>query len=540
MNKKTWLRVALLAMSAIMLLTVMAGCGEAPAQSDPDTSDFAGVSTDAVDSTTTGDAADTTTDNSATGNTTTKRPGLVTGGKKTSSTAHSKTTNKLKDQDDKDFKELINPQAYKDHNSKVAMPTRKLANNTVVVFSWRDQQSDNCYGGSKPDLRKVYKDVGLKTEWYQASHANYSETLAAVVASGNSPDLVEWNAAQMYPASIAAGLVQPLDPYIDWEDDIWKDVMGLTARYQIKGNTYFSVEYMQIDELVYYDPTIIKAAGLKTPKELWEQGKWTLKELQKIADKTVQINQKGEVTRYGFVPGDIGMITGLEMVEYSRANGYKLNITNSKYKTLMNIMEKMGVNGTRSAGFTTPGDVGKGNVVMSMTAGWGMTNEMNDARVKGRLEWCVLPRLDDNSKHYYNLTLQQTFGLITGAKNPEGAAYLIELRKWAFLNYPWLETLPFTGTQYTKKYGEKMEVSGSGDQGKLTAKEIEYSTKLINQDYEVVAANLWGGWVKNGQFPGITEVVTNGNKWSTVLANKKATLEAVLKKWDFSKVPDNG
>ncbi|MBQ9859199.1 MAG: hypothetical protein IJO76_00785 [Clostridia bacterium] len=590
MNNKFWLRLAMLAMAAVMLVTVMAGCGEEPELSDPDTSDYSDV-TDAPnapteengdndttttagdDTTTEGDASTTTGDGSTTTgdgstptsdkNTTTdgknsttngtataapsgNRPGIITrpiGGSKTSATATGggnttaaptgSTTNQLGDEDPGDTNDVIDRNKFKEQNKNVAMPTRKLANNVVTVFSWRDQQSDNCYGGSKPDLRKVYKDVGLETKWYQATHDNYMDALAAVVASGSAPDLVEWNAIKMYPAAIASGLVVPYGNYIDFSSKIWDDVRSLTAKYQINGGTYFSVEYMQIAELLYYDPTIIKAAGLKTPLELWRENKWTLKELQNIADKTVKIDKEGKVTRYGFVPGDIGAITGLEMVEYNRARGYKLNITNSKYKTLMNIMYQMGVNGTRSAGFTTPGDVGKGNVVMSMTAGWGMTNEMNDARLKGQLEWCVLPKLDNNSEHYYNLTLQQTFGLIKGAQNPEGGAYMIELRKWAFLNYPWLETLPFTDTAYTRKYGEKLASIGSGDKGTLTKEQIAYSTELLSKDYDVVANNLWGGWVGNGQFPGITEVVSNGNSWSTVLANKKATMEAVLKQWKF-------
>ena len=601
MNKKFWLRVAMLAMAAVMLVTAMAGCGEEPELSDPDTSDYSDVSdtttapsdevndtteatgddttaaegddttaaegddttTEADASTTTGDKSNTTTGgkNDATttgsaatsgnattvaGSTTSSRGGLIitTTGNKTSATSNGggttttaatgSTTNQLGNVDVGDSTDdVIDREKYKAQNKNLPMPTRKLSNNVVTVFSWRDQQSDNCYGGSKPDLRKVYKDVGLETKWYQATHDNYMDALAAVVASGSAPDLVEWNATKMYPAAIASGLVVPYGDYIDFSSKIWDDVRSLTAKYQINGATYFSVEYMQIAELLYYDPTIIKSAGLKTPLELWREDKWTLKELQNIADKTVKIDKEGNVTRYGFVPGNIGAITGLEMVEYNRARGYKLNITNSKYKTLMNVMYQMGVNGTRSAGFARPGDVGKGNVVMSMTAGWGMTNEMNDAREKGQLEWCILPKLDNNSEYYYNLTLQQTFGFIKGAQNPEGAAYLIELRKWAFLNYPWLETLPFTDTAYTRTYGEKTEVGGSGNQGSLTKEEIAYSQELLSKDYAVVANNLWGGWVGNSQFPGITEVVSNGNSWSTVLANKKATMEAVLKQWKF-------
>ncbi|MBQ9860067.1 MAG: extracellular solute-binding protein [Clostridia bacterium] len=587
MYKKSWLRLAILGLAAVLLLSLSAGCGTKPDVSDPDQSDLTDVSdepsipditdsadtstvptgdagssdvpttdeTDATDTTpsstrgtsvtkptTTGGGASrstltTTTTKSKTSATTTtksKTSATTTTGKTSATATTTKTdsTNPLANEDVDSTDEAIDRDKFYQQNKNIAMPVRDLENKEVTIFSWRDQQSDGCYGATKPDLRKVYKDVGITTKWYQANFENYMDALSAVVASGSSPDLLEWDpSGSTYPAAIASGLVVPLDPYINWDDDIWDDVRALTAKYQINNSTYFSFEYMQIAELLYYDPTIIRAAGLETPLELWRKGTWDLKALQNIADKTVQIDKDGTVTRIGFIPGDIGMITGLELVEYNRAKSYKLNIANSKYKTLMNTMYQMGVNGTQSAGFDYHSNVGKGSAVMSMTAGWAMTNEMNAAREKGKLEWCILPKLDNKSDHYYNLTLQQTFGLIKGAKNPEGAAYLVELRKWAFLNYPWLETLPFTDTAYTRKYGEK--AAGLTDEGVLTSAELKYTQDLLNQDYAVVAANLWGGWLSNSQFPGITEVISNGNQWSTVLANKRTTLEAILKHWKF-------
>ena len=548
MKSKFWLRAAMLVLAASMILCAMAGCGEKPAESDPDNSDYSDVS----DSTTTAGDADATTtsgedattggeDATTTTGTGTNAPTKDNGDSKKTTTA-SKTagSNALGNvdgggstNDTIDSGNALGNAKYKD----IAMPTRTLTDKVVTVFSWRDQQSDNCYGGSKPDMRKVYKTVGLETKHYNATHDNYMDALAAAVASGSPPDLVEWNATKMYPAAIESGLVVSLDPYIDFNAKIWDDVRALTAKYQINGKTFFSVEYMQIAEFIYYNPKLIKQAGMKTPLELWYEGNWTLKALQTIADKLVQVNSKGEVTRLGYYPGNIGAITGLEMVEYNRANGYKLNITNSKYKTLMNTMYLMGVNGTKSAGFEpAPKEVATGKIVLAQTAGWAMTNECNNARIKGELEWVILPKLDDKSQHYYNLTLQQTFGLLKGAKNPEGAAYLIELRKWAFLNYPWNEALPFKDTKYTRTYGEKSSSIGSGDKGELTAAEIKYTQDMLSQGYDVVANNLWGGWVGSSQFPGITEVVSNGNQWSTVVANKKSALEALLKQWDFSKV----
>ena len=386
-------------------------------------------------------------------------------------------------------------------------------------------------GGSKPDMPKVYKDVGLTVKTVITTHDTYWDHLSSLIASGQSPDLMEPDNTNFYPRSISSNLVAPIDDYFDFDSDVWKDFKGLTEQYQINGKTYFSVEYLQMNEFLYYNPKLFQSKGLKTPLQYWREDDWTMSTLQELADELVEKNGD-KVTRIGFVPGNIGSITGVELVEYSRTTGYKLNISNSKYARLMSYMEEMGVNGTQSAGFDAPQKVATGEVAMAMTATWAHTNELNDARLKGELEWCILPKLDKNSEYYYNVTLQPTFGLVKGAKNPEGAAYLIELRKWAYLNYPWVQSMPFSGTAYTQKYGEKK----AGDEGVvlMTDAETAYTKELLSQGYDVIAANIWGGWMGSNQFPGITEVVSNGNKWSTVVANQKPVLEAVLKTYKFS------
>lgn len=169
-------------------------------------------------------------------------------------------------------------------------------------------------------------------------------------------------------------------------------------------------------------------------------------------------------------------------------SGYKLNITNSKYTKLMSYMYEMGVAGTKSASCDlAPKLVGTGEVAMTMTAAWAHTNELNDARLKGNIEWCILPKLDKNSNYNYNVTLQPTFGLVRGAQNPEGAAYLIELRKWVYLNYSWVESMPFTGTAYTDKYGTKTAEDGAV---LMTPEETEYTKKLLSQGYNVIPSNI--------------------------------------------------
>ena len=106
---------------------------------------------------------------------------------------------------------------------------------------------------------------------------------------------------------------------------------------------------------------------------------------------------------------------------------------------------------------------------------------------------------------------------------------MIELRRGAFLNYPWVESIPFSGTAYTKKFGEKK--TGVNLE---TEAEASYTKKMLSKGYDVMIPNPSYGWIGSSQFPGITQVVTNGNKWSTVVKNQTPILEAVLKTYRFS------
>lgn len=416
-------------------------------------------------------------------------------------------------------------------SSNVAMPTRELKNKTVTIFSWRNQTDSSLMTGTKPDIPAIYKSVGLNVKTILTTHSTYNDDLAARVAAGGDqvPDLMEPNQNKFYPSAISSNLVQPIDNYFDFKSDLWKDYKSVAEQYQINGKTYFAVEYFWLSTMIYYNPKMFADAGLKTPREYWEEDNWTMDTLQYLADKLVVKNPAGDVTRLGYALFDPTAITGVELVQYSRTNGYKLNITNSKYSKLMGYLYEMGRAGTKSAGFSNATQFLAGKVAMLETPTWAHTQELDAMRKKGELEWIILPRLDSSSKHYYNVTWQPTFGIVTGAPNPDGAAYVIELRRWAFLNYPWVESIPFSGTAYTKKFGEKK--TGVNLE---TEAEASYTKKMLSKGYDVMIPNPSYGWIGSSQFPGITQVVTNGNKWSTVVKNQSPVLEAALKTYRFS------
>ena len=409
-------------------------------------------------------------------------------------------------------------------NKSIAMPQRNAALRTVTLFSWQAPDSDNGSSARKPNMQEVYEDAGLTVNRYAADQESYIETLAALVATGRSPDLFEWDTQATYPAAIASHLVMPMDDFVDFSDPLWADAATLTARYRINGKTYFSVEYTQIDQLLYYDPAIMREAGLETPLELWRKGDWTLKRLQSIADRTCLSDKDGTPIRIGFIPDGKSVIFDQEPVELDETDTPRLTIGNQTYKYMLSIMYQMGTNGTGSAVLADPAAVGTGGAVMAMAGGEKLPQELADARRNGRLEWCILPKIYPHSEHCYNLKVHLTYGMVKGSKNPQGAAYVIELRKWAHLNYPLTDSLPFTDTSYTRRYG--------GTDSLLTEAQQQYTRELLSQDYAAVAVNLWQGWVGDDDPPCLREVL-EGTPWYDVLPAKKAELEDALARWSF-------
>lgn len=402
-------------------------------------------------------------------------------------------------------------------SSNIEMPTRNLKNKTIYVFSWRDPNTTEYSDASEVAKTKV----GMTIKHVSTTHETYWNDLTSMIASGKDVDLIdlEWD---FYPRAITSGLVQPLDQYIDFNKELWADFAPVINKYSYKDRIYFGIQNAMISGLTYYNPRTFKEEGLKTPREYWEENNWTVQTMVELSKSLTKKDKAGSITRVGLSPdaSSIVAIAGVDVVEPNRQSNYKLNLRNTRVAKVMNAFSEMGINGTGSAAIIDPRKILTNEAAMVMTASWAATNELSKLHEKGQLEWCIYPKLDNDSSHYYAIAAYPRWGLVKGAKNPEGAAAYVEINKWTYLGQPWINDLPYPETAYTKEFKKSTS-------SKFTKDEISYTKKLLSQDYPLVITNFSGSYMGDQSFPGFEEVL-NGSDWSSVVAKKEPEIKASL------------
>ncbi len=122
--------------------------------------------------------------------------------------------------------------------------------------------------------------------------ADYQQKLSIMLASKTGPD-VGWLAERMIPQFLESG--QLVDIASDVKaDDAYKfdDIYPSTLDIFSEGDKLYGIPFSTPPSLLYFNKTLFKEKGLKTPTELYAEGKWNYEEFLKAA-KTITDPGKG-------------------------------------------------------------------------------------------------------------------------------------------------------------------------------------------------------------------------------------------------------
>ena len=501
-----------------MLLGCVAGCGTEPVESDPDTSDVTTTTTDAS----TDDSSDVggnTTDTSATGtednaDTTTAGTNATTapsgqGGNKVTATTAKKTN-------------APPPENY--DITTAPLPSRQLKDKHLTYFYWAEMEKD-----PKSWHQLMKKQYGIVFDVKMANFGNYWSTLAMLIRSGESPDIVEVPNWDMYPRAINDDLLEPLDDILNLNDGLWNETRETMEKYKWKGKTYLTFLYSHMYSWFYYNEKMMKNYGIKkTPKELFLEDNWTLEECKKIADQFVN-KSKGT---FGLTIQccNIMAITGVPLVEKDAAKNYKLNIKDPKIAQVMNWVHSMGVAGSNALVCADPiGDFCNGKCPMIITYDYLFVDE-RPQKIRDDINWVPMPKMNKDADYYLEMNEKANLGIVKGADNIEGAALALEFRRWLYLGRR--QTTDFLKpieNAATKKY----KLSMAADYDLLDADEVAWTEEILKK-YEYKFADVsWRSWIStNGyeaNFPGYYEAMREGKAWSALINEEYNRIDALLK-----------
>ncbi len=307
----------------------------------------------------------------------------------------------------------------------IAQMPNKLKNTTIKMMSGDDIRL-GVWGSA---IKEFEKKTGIKLDVEVVNTQEVVTTLAARIASGDSPDLV--NIVEAWP-SVCKNL-QPLsnlnynfnDKAWDW--DIMKDYTynGKTYSMQVKNTPFTPVS------LIFYNKSALKKADMQDmdPYTIWKNNPsdWTWDKFFSLCKTFLDRNNNAQ----GYYGGAFGSFYeayikafGLQNVYYDSNSGVYINgLKNSEYVKRWGILsDALHKNYISNTATTTDFEMGKALFTWDWPINLQSGNTYYSNLKKGN-NLGVVPIPTDSTKQV--LYWQYGHGVPVGAKNPDAVPYFI-------------------------------------------------------------------------------------------------------------------
>lgn len=292
---------------------------------------------------------------------------------------------------------------------------------TTVTFAHFGDEGASEY---EKVLKAFTKKTGIKYKLVSFNQGEYVAKVSNQIAAKSGPDVIICN--DVFPSALE--IAQPLQNIVNLEDDFWDD--NITNICTVGGNTYFvnSLEsvWENIDTIVY-NKTIFSNNGLTSPLDYYNNGQWTWENFKKCAEAVKKLGYVG-----GYADADvINTSLGSPMINYdpkaatfSAASSSALSVG---YQFEAQLYKEGLWSSTDWWGTFANGKIG----LMAAGGVWGAkyNGAFKDAD-DNMLGMVPLPS-SFNGKECKPTGSLRAYGIAKGAKNPEGAVYLLRY----FLDY---------------------------------------------------------------------------------------------------------
>lgn len=182
---------------------------------------------------------------------------------------------------------------------------------------------------------------GGKVEWIQCTADNKFDTLTNRILGGDPVDMFpyEWDAL---PNGVYKQQYQPLDDYIDLDDEIWDGMRDAIDMYAYNGKHYVVPFAVSDPLLITYSRTMCSENGLDDPYKLYQDGEWDWNSFMEMM-KTFVANGDGSSQRYG-IAGWFGQAmvqsTGKTIVNFD-GKQFTNNISDPDIEAAENLMAEI-------------------------------------------------------------------------------------------------------------------------------------------------------------------------------------------------------
>lgn len=273
-------------------------------------------------------------------------------------------------------------------------------------------------------LKAFTKKTGIKYKLVSFNQAEYVAKVSNKIAAKSGPDVIICN--DVFPSALE--IAQPLQNIVNLKDDFWDD--NITNICTVGGNTYFvnSLEsvWENIDT-VFYNKTIFSNNGLTSPLDYYKNGQWTWENFKKCAEAVKKLGYVG-----GYANADkINASLGSPMINYDPKAAAFSASSASALSVGYQFEAQMYKDGLWSSSDWW-GTFANGKIGLMAAGGiWGAKYNGAFKDADNNMLGMVPMPSSFNGKECKPTGSLRAYGIAKGAKNPEGAVYLLRY----FLDY---------------------------------------------------------------------------------------------------------
>lgn len=328
------------------------------------------------------------------------------------------------------------------------------------TIKWLSYYDVNPSGNDSRSIAlTLFEDVyGGKVEWISTTNDTKYDDLANMILSGDPVDMFPYE-PDAVPNGVSQNQYQPLDDYIDLDDELWADVKDLADKMKYN-DAHYVIPYSIDDPIcLIYSRKMMKSEGFEDPYELYKKGEWNWDVFMDMM-KTF-VDNSGESTRYGcagWIEKALMQSSGQTIVNYD-GKKFTNNIMSPEIEKAEAVLEEICDLDLYSSSWYSYFPVD--NVLFYGMAPWALA-ESNGMNPDSDIFLVPFPNMPGSDEYYLSCSYDAKM-LVAGSDKGEAVAEYIKC-----------ERLAATEEQYVNARKEKAlkpEVNSDGEKTKFLTEE---------------------------------------------------------------------
>lgn len=308
--------------------------------------------------------------------------------------------------------------------AETAAPTEETTEDPSrgQTIRWLGDYDLNSVQGRSAALAMYEDFYDGKVEWIPCGYEDKYAVLSSRIQGGDPVDMVAFDARTM-PDGVHGGLYQSLDDYLDFKEDIWKDMLDEIDMFAYHGSHYIVPYDLSDPVLLTYSRTMFEENELDDPYTLYQEGTWDWDAFLQMMDTFVSANES-RTKRYG-IAGMFGQAlvqsTGRTLVEFD-GKTFTSHIADAEIEAAENLMSEIRTRKLYDAALYTHFPT-SGNVLFFGMGDWSLAAS-NAKNPDADLMAVPFPKMPESDAHYLSGSFEAKMLVKNSDKGEAVAAYI--------------------------------------------------------------------------------------------------------------------